>query len=59
MYSNKVCPFNGGSLSTVGTLRAREFFRDAQEQMVVWHEPNNKVGYFYLAGKSSTPFSGR
>ena len=30
----------------------REFFRDAQGRMWYGTAPNNKVGYFYLAGKS-------
>jgi hypothetical protein len=29
----------------------REFFRDAQGRMWYGSAPNNKVGYFYLAGK--------
>jgi hypothetical protein len=32
----------------------REFFRDAQGRMWYGSAPNNKVGYFYLAGKSDT-----
>ena len=32
----------------------REFFRDAQGHMWYGSAPNNKVGYFYLAGKSAT-----
>ena len=32
---------------------AREFFRDSQGRMWWGSAPNNKVGYFYLAGKSS------
>jgi virginiamycin B lyase len=32
----------------------REFFRDAQGRMWYGTAPNNKVGYFYLAGKSET-----
>jgi virginiamycin B lyase len=31
---------------------AREFFRDSQGRMWYGSSPNNKVGYFYLAGKS-------
>jgi streptogramin lyase len=30
---------------------AREFFRDSQGRMWYGTSPNNKVGYFYLAGK--------
>jgi len=30
----------------------REFFRDAQGRMWYGSAPNNKIGYFYLAGKS-------
>ena len=30
----------------------REFFRDAQGRMWYGTNPNNKVGYFYLAAKS-------
>jgi streptogramin lyase len=32
-------------------LAMREFFRDAQGRMWYGTAPNNKVGYFYLAGK--------
>jgi virginiamycin B lyase len=32
----------------------REFFRDAQGRMWYGTSPNNKVGYFYLAGKSNS-----
>lgn len=32
----------------------REFFRDAQGRMWYGTSPNNKVGYFYLAGKSGS-----
>jgi len=32
----------------------REFFRDAQGRMWYGTSPNNKVGYFYLAGKSES-----
>jgi virginiamycin B lyase len=32
---------------------AREFFRDSEGRMWYGSSPNNKVGYFYLAGKSS------
>jgi virginiamycin B lyase len=32
-------------------LAMREFFRDAQGRMWYGSAPNNKVGYFYLAGK--------
>ena len=32
----------------------REFFRDAQGRMWYGTSPNNKVGYFYLAGKSDS-----
>jgi virginiamycin B lyase len=31
---------------------AREFFRDSEGHMWYGSSPNNKVGYFYLAGKS-------
>jgi virginiamycin B lyase len=31
---------------------AREFFRDSEGRMWYGSSPNNKVGYFYLAGKS-------
>jgi virginiamycin B lyase len=33
-------------------LAMREFFRDAQGRMWWGSAPNNKVGYFYLAGKN-------
>jgi virginiamycin B lyase len=33
-------------------LAMREFFRDSQGRMWYGSAPNNKVGYFYLAGKS-------
>jgi virginiamycin B lyase len=33
-------------------LAMREFFRDAQGRMWYGTSPNNKVGYFYLAGKN-------
>jgi virginiamycin B lyase len=33
-------------------LAMREFFRDAQGRMWYGSAPNNKVGYFYLAGKN-------
>ena len=32
----------------------REFFRDAQGRMWYGTAPNNKVGYFYLAGKNDS-----
>jgi streptogramin lyase len=32
----------------------REFFRDAQGRMWYGTSPNNKVGYFYLAGNSDS-----
>jgi virginiamycin B lyase len=32
----------------------REFFRDSQGRMWYGSAPNNKVGYFYLAGKSGS-----
>lgn len=32
----------------------REFFRDAQGRMWFASNPNNKIGYFYLAGKNSS-----
>jgi streptogramin lyase len=32
----------------------REFFRDAQGRMWYGTSPNNKVGYFYLAGKGGS-----
>jgi virginiamycin B lyase len=32
----------------------REFFRDAQGRMWYGTAPNNKVGYFYLAGKGGS-----
>jgi len=35
-------------------LSMREFFRDAQGRMWYGTNPNNKVGYFYLTGKSSS-----
>ncbi len=35
-------------------LAMREFFRDAQGRMWYGSAPNNKVGYFYLAGKSDS-----
>jgi hypothetical protein len=31
----------------------REFFRNSQGRMSYGSAPNNKVGYFYFAGKSS------
>jgi hypothetical protein len=31
----------------------REFFRDAQGRMWYGTNPNNKVRYFYLTGKTS------
>jgi hypothetical protein len=31
---------------------AREFFRDSEGHMWYGSSPNNKVGYFYLAGKN-------
>jgi len=34
-------------------LAMREFFRDSQGRMWYGTPPNNKVGYFYLAGKSA------
>jgi virginiamycin B lyase len=34
-------------------LAMREFFRDSHGRMWYGSSPNNKVGYFYLAGKSS------
>jgi len=33
-------------------LSMREFFRDDQGRMWYGTNPNNKVGYFYLTGKS-------
>src|ERR1035437_8838826 len=36
----------------------REFFRDSQGRMWYGSAPNNKVGYFYLAGKSGASGSG-
>jgi virginiamycin B lyase len=36
-------------------LAMREFFRDSQGRMWFGTAPNNKVGYFYLAGKSNKP----
>ncbi|MBZ5659586.1 MAG: carboxypeptidase regulatory-like domain-containing protein [Acidobacteriia bacterium] len=39
-------------------LAMREFFRDAQGRMWYGSAPNNKVGYFYLAGKSGAAGSG-
>lgn len=38
-------------------LCAREFFRDAQGRMWYGSNPNNRVGYFYLAGKSGRTMS--
>jgi streptogramin lyase len=38
-------------------LAMREFFRDSQGRMWYGSAPNNKVGYFYLAGKSGTAAS--
>jgi virginiamycin B lyase len=38
-------------------LSMREFFRDAQGRMWYGINPNNKVGYFYLAGKSGGTMS--
>jgi virginiamycin B lyase len=38
-------------------LAMREFFRDSQGRMWYGSAPNNKVGYFYLARKSSAPES--
>jgi virginiamycin B lyase len=38
-------------------LSMREFFRDAQGRMWFGTNPNNKVGYFYLAGKSGVQTS--
>ncbi len=35
-------------------LAMREFIRDAQGRMWYGTSPNNKVGYFYLAGKSAS-----
>lgn len=35
-------------------LAIREFFRDGQGRMWYGTAPNNKVGYFYLAGKKGT-----
>lgn len=35
-------------------LAMREFFRDAQGRMWWGSAPNNKVGYFYLAGKTDS-----
>ena len=32
----------------------REFFRDPQGRMWFASNPNNKIGYFYLAGKNGT-----
>lgn len=34
-------------------LAMREFFRDSQGRMWYGSAPNNKVGYFYLAGKNA------
>jgi hypothetical protein len=33
-------------------LALREFFRDSQGRMWYGTAPNNKVGYFYLTGKT-------
>jgi len=38
-------------------LAMREFFRDSQGRMWYGTPPNNKVGYFYLAGKSGAATS--
>jgi virginiamycin B lyase len=38
-------------------LAMREFFRDSQGRMWYGSSPNNKVGYFYLAGKSGASAS--
>ncbi len=35
-------------------IAMREFFRDSQGRMWYGTSPNNKVGYFYLAGKSDS-----
>jgi virginiamycin B lyase len=41
-------------------LAMREFFRDSQGRMWYGSAPNNKVGYFYLAGKSGAAvFAGK
>jgi virginiamycin B lyase len=40
-------------------LAMREFFRDSQGRMWYGTNPNNKVGYFYLAGKSERTESAR
>ena len=39
-------------------LSMREFFLDGQGRMWYGTNPNNKVGYFYLAGKSGMQTSG-
>jgi virginiamycin B lyase len=39
-------------------LAMREFFLDAEGRMWYGSNPNNKVGYFYLAGKTGTNSSG-
>src|SRR6266576_579425 len=38
-------------------LAMREFFRDSQGRMWYGSAPNNKVGYFYLAGKNGAAAS--
>jgi virginiamycin B lyase len=38
-------------------LSMREFFMDAQGHMWYGTNPNNKVGYFYLAGKNGGTMS--
>ena len=38
-------------------LALREFFLDAQGRMWYGSNPNNKVGYFYLAGKNGSTMS--
>jgi len=40
-------------------LAMREFFCDAQGHMWYGTAPNNKVGYFYLAGKNAKPQTAR
>lgn len=40
-------------------LAMREFFRDSQGRMWYGSAPNNKVGYFYLAGKTGKVDSAR
>jgi virginiamycin B lyase len=40
-------------------LAMREFFRDAQGHMWYGTAPNNRVGYFFLAGKRTTAESSK